>query len=257
MVKTEKPNLKDYANVIEDARIERLMKTKFPGMKKVFFGMYDELNMKDFFGIGADDVQTYGILDRINLYFKLGVRVDVEFTAEEMVFVDRASTTKTFKDVLDLTLDLAEYAKNEDLNTDFDDIGDYELSDEDGEGEEFEFGNDSASSNTSQERGENSKSAGDGEIDDSDDEDGEGEDAHGDGAGGDEDEAPASKTQKNFDDRMDGMNDENASNPIYVDLPNVNVKGVTLGYKKTLEVLTKQFDDKTAYSGYYHDADNG
>ena len=252
----ENPNLKDYANVIEDARIERLMKTKFPGMKKVFFGMYDELNMKDFFGIGADDVQTYGILDRINLYFKLGVRVDVEFTAEEMVFVDRASTTKTFKDVLDLTLDLAEYAKNEDLNTDFDDIGDYELSDEEGEGEEFEFGNDSASSNTSQERGENSKSAGDGKIDDSDDEDGEGEDAHGDGAGGDNDEAPASKTQKNFDDRMGDMNDENASSPIYVDLPNVNVKGVTLGYKKTLEVLTKQFDDKTAYSGYFNDYDN-
>ena len=253
----ENPNLKDYANVIEDARIERMMKTKFPGMKKVFFGMYDELNMKDFFGIGnKEDINEYGILDRINLFFKLGVRVDLEFTPEEMVFVNRADNTKTFEDVLELTLDLAEYAKNEELNTDFDDMGDYEEGDvEEGEGNEStpmpsKPGEDD--NEGSEESSGSSPNGKDGESDEGDDSDGE--NAYSDGSGGDEGELPVSETQKNFDDKMNSLNDEYASNPIYIDLPNTNIKEVTIGYKKVTACLNEFFDVDDNYDRYYGDA---
>ena len=42
---------KDFVNVIEDARIEKLMKRKFPGLRKSFAGGYKELNDMDFFDL--------------------------------------------------------------------------------------------------------------------------------------------------------------------------------------------------------------
>jgi len=252
----ENPNLRDYANVIEDARIERLMKTKFPGMRKVFYGMYDELNMKDFFGIGTDDVNGYGILDRINLFFKLGVRVDLKFTDEEMVFVNRADNTKTFEDVLELTLDLAKYAKNENLNTDFDDIGDYEYidADEDGDEDESETGSTAFDGDGAESQKDESS---DGQEGDTEAETGsDGEKEVGVGSGGEDDGLPGSKTQKNFDDSMGSLNDQDASSPIYVDLPNTNIKGATLGYKKVSKILTEHFEQGDTYYGWYEAADD-
>jgi hypothetical protein len=249
---SENPNLKDYANVIEDARIERMMKTKFPGMKKVFFGMYDELNMKDFFGIGNKDVNEYGILDRINLFFKLGVRVDLEFTPEEMVFVNRADNTKTFQDVLDLTLDLAEYAKNEELNTDFDDMGDYDFDDSEDGDESNPMP--SMPGDDEKEEGEEAEGSGPNGKESDGDSDGEdGQDVNAEGSGGEGEELPGSETQKNFDDKMDGLNDEFASNPIYVDLPNTNIDDVTIGYKKTAEIMNEHFTVDSNYTRYYED----
>ena len=256
---TEHPGLKDYANVIEDARIEKKMKTKFPGMKKTFFGMYDELNRRDFFGIGARDVKSYGILDRINLYFKLGVRVAVEFTDEEMLFVDRVAAAETFEEVLALTLELSEYAKNEELNTDFDDM-DFEYDpDGDPDGEEVEisaeefdhlFGDEKGKENKSGSGNADSDKKGDGESDgdgDGDGEsDGEGESATN-GSGGESDSPRGSETQKNFDNSMGGLNDNDAKTPIYVDLPKVRTKEITVGYKVVNEHLTKHFSDDLSY----------
>ena len=39
----------DYVNVVEDARIEKLMKRMYPGLRKSFAGGYTELNEEDFF----------------------------------------------------------------------------------------------------------------------------------------------------------------------------------------------------------------
>ena len=55
----ENRNLKGYANILEDARIERKMIIKYPGMKKTFFGMYDALSQKDFFGTRGRDLGDY------------------------------------------------------------------------------------------------------------------------------------------------------------------------------------------------------
>ena len=38
-----------FLNVCEDARIEKLMKRKYPGLSKTFFNGYKELNDEDFF----------------------------------------------------------------------------------------------------------------------------------------------------------------------------------------------------------------
>ena len=45
-----------FVNVVEDVRIEKLMKKKYPGLPKTFYRGYKELHDKDFFAIEDDDV---------------------------------------------------------------------------------------------------------------------------------------------------------------------------------------------------------
>ena len=255
---TENPGLKDYANVLEDARIEKKMKTKFPGMRKVFFGMYDQLNVKDFFGIAGKDVSSYGLLDRINLHFKLGSRTDIIFNDEETLFVGRVAKAETFQEILELTLELAEYAKNEELNTDFDDMEFGDTDDEDNDdGDEIKSGN--SQDKLSDEFGDSDDAGDEVEDDNSKDGDDQGQDEDNDdgaGSGGKKsDDPPQSKTQKNFDDSMSDLNDAEAYTPIYVDLPNVNVKDITVSYKKNVKILSEFYSDPTSY-GYWDEDGN-
>ena len=99
---------KAFVNVLEDARIERMMKVTYPGLRKSFFEGYKELWDRDFFGVKNDDPHTLSLIDRINLYFK--GNPNIPFADEEMVWVNRAENTKTFEDVLQLSKELYEYA---------------------------------------------------------------------------------------------------------------------------------------------------
>ncbi|AFB15409.1 peptidase [Synechococcus phage S-RIM8] len=99
---------KAFVNVLEDARIERMMKRTYPGLRKSFFEGYRELWEQDFFGVKNDDISTLSLIDRINLYFK--GNPEVPFADEEMIWVQRASKTKTFAEVIALAKELWEYA---------------------------------------------------------------------------------------------------------------------------------------------------
>src|SRR6185312_11664535 len=60
-------------NVCEDARIERLIKAKFPGLRAPFAKAYKELYERDFFGIRElKSLDKLNLADRINLQFKIG-----------------------------------------------------------------------------------------------------------------------------------------------------------------------------------------
>ena len=48
---TKNRTLKGYLNVVEDVRIERFIKDKYPGLRKSFFKAYNELMEMDFFGV--------------------------------------------------------------------------------------------------------------------------------------------------------------------------------------------------------------
>lgn len=90
-----------YLNVVEDARIERLMKEKFPGLRRDFYEAYKSFNERDFFGIKDLDINTLPLIDRINIHFKCGTaaNMNIQFTAEEQAFVDRISAAQTFDEV--------------------------------------------------------------------------------------------------------------------------------------------------------------
>ena len=112
---------KSFLNVVEDARIERKIKDKYPGGRKAFTEGYLDLIEKDFFGIKGVDLNTLNLIDRINLYFKGGFVHDIEFTEEELEFVEKVRNTMTWDDVVRVTNELYEYAKENESETDMSD----------------------------------------------------------------------------------------------------------------------------------------
>ncbi len=108
-----KPGFKTFLNVVEDARIERKIKTRYPGIRKSFGIGYRELNERDFFSIKGKDINGFLLIDRINMHFKLGVSADVQFNAEEQYFVDKVADTETFEDVYQVAKELYEYCQQE------------------------------------------------------------------------------------------------------------------------------------------------
>jgi len=103
-----------YLNIVEDARIERLMKVKYPGLTKSFYRGYSELNKEDFFEIKDMSLETFSLVDRINLYFKIGIHdvaTLIPFSEEESVFVEMTRNTQTFDEVVDVCRKIYEYVK--------------------------------------------------------------------------------------------------------------------------------------------------
>ena len=101
-----------FVNVIEDARIEKLMKRRYGGLSKSFYRGYKELHVKDFFEIDGKDFTEFALIDRINLYFKLGAFEVIPFQPIELPIVEECKNLETFEEVLDLCLRLYEHLKN-------------------------------------------------------------------------------------------------------------------------------------------------
>ena len=100
-----------YVNILEDVRIEKLMKRKYAGIVKTFFNGYKELSSQDFFELEENDVEEMGLPDRLNLNAKIGNFVDVPFSDGEDYFINKANKTETFQEVLDLSVELFDYMK--------------------------------------------------------------------------------------------------------------------------------------------------
>ena len=102
-----------FVNVVEDARIEKLMKRKYAGISKTFFRGYQELNDEDFFSISDESVSDFNLADRANLYFKIGNFLDISFDSEEKVLLQKIADVETFDDVLKVAEELYLFCKKE------------------------------------------------------------------------------------------------------------------------------------------------
>ena len=102
-----------FVNVVEDARIEKLMKRKYMGLAKTFFNGYKELNEEDFFQLEDQDISTFNLADRVNLYFKVGNFVTLDFNSKEKEIIDLISSAESFADVLIAAEELYKYCKKE------------------------------------------------------------------------------------------------------------------------------------------------
>ena len=103
---------RSYINVIEDARIERHIKEAYVGLVGPMSRGYKKLYDDGFFG-DTDSLEwgNVKLIDKINLQAKVGNLLDVPFTDEEQVYMDRAMKTVTFEDVTNLVRDILAYTK--------------------------------------------------------------------------------------------------------------------------------------------------
>ena len=90
-----------YINVTEDARIEKLMKRKYPGISKDFHGGYSELHEDDFFSVEDTDLNELTLIDRINLHFKIGAYAMMPFSPAETPLRDAVGRSETFQEAID------------------------------------------------------------------------------------------------------------------------------------------------------------
>lgn len=110
----ENRKLMGYMNIIEDVRIEKLIKRKYPGLRKRMNEGYKQLNDRDFFGVKSiQDFDDLLLIDKINLYFKVGFNCGVTFTPDEKQFVNRAERCESMDEVIQLAQDIYAYAKEQ------------------------------------------------------------------------------------------------------------------------------------------------
>jgi len=106
-------HFKGFLNVLEDARIEKLIKRTYPGLRKNFYQAYKELYDKDFFGVNDMDLTDLLFIDRVNLHFKLGSFLAVEFSPEEAVMVNEIAKMETWEEVVALARRMYDMAREE------------------------------------------------------------------------------------------------------------------------------------------------
>jgi len=102
-----------FVNIVEDVRIEKLIKRRYAGLSKTFYNAYNELSDNDFFDVQDKDLSELNLADRINLYFKIGNFVDIDFSIEEMIYVNKVDSCETFEEVLNASEALYNYCKQE------------------------------------------------------------------------------------------------------------------------------------------------
>ena len=133
-----------FLNVVEDARIERLIKDRYPGIRKSFSKGYAQFMDRDFFELKDKDINKMLLIDRINIYFKVGPMFPVEFTPEEKVFVNQIDACTTFNEVKEIANDLFEYCKKELEDKKEEDMQNFEKRVASGEFDEFDDADDSS-----------------------------------------------------------------------------------------------------------------
>ena len=256
-----------FVNIVEDARVEKLMKRKYAGLAKTFYNGYNELNDQDFFGIGEDDITKFNLADKVNLHFKLGSFLFFKFNEKEHEIVDSIASCETFVDVLNASKILYEYCKEEANMTESDSCEGYEESvksrgnaesgkDSDGnnsvgDSEEKDSGEDSGGDSS-----EGKDSEGDSEGDSSEGKDSEGDseekDSEGDSEGKDSGEdskkknsdknsekgsktgestntEPQVKTANSLQDSIKNLVDNsNSKESVYVEIPELNLDTVII-----------------------------
>jgi hypothetical protein len=106
-------NYKHFLNIVEDARIEKRIKRRYPGLRKSFNLAYKEFMDRDFFGVKDIDLNTCKFIDRLNMHFKIGSMVTLDFNEREQILINQTAACETWEDVRTVTDLIWEYSKEE------------------------------------------------------------------------------------------------------------------------------------------------
>lgn len=105
---------KSALNIVEDARIERLIQNKFRGLRADFAHGYRTLHERKFFG-DISDINTRCLADRVNIHFKCGITMGtrVRFNADETALVNHISGITTWSEVVDAAVRMLRLQKEQ------------------------------------------------------------------------------------------------------------------------------------------------
>jgi len=94
---------KDWLNVVEDVRIEKLQKRRYPGSRRDFIEGYKLFLARNFFGTRDRAIASMNFIDRINIHFKCGSGALVPFSAKEQIWIKRIEAIETWDETVEIT----------------------------------------------------------------------------------------------------------------------------------------------------------
>ena len=239
-------------NVLEDVRIEKKIKNKYPGIRSSFIRAYRELIDKDFFGTAGTDLNDLNFIDRVNLYTKGGATQGIKFTDFEQSLVRKIEGTETYDDVMVVARLVAQYMKEEaEEHRKNNPTEDFE-EDENGEFEGFDY-DDSDDFDDSDEEMENENSGNSGEANPNEKEsDQEFEADSGNQAGGTEVSENESPETKSYTDEAYRKNEKklfatDGMTHYYGNIPNVNLNDAIVSHKALWKRYRESAESPYAY----------
>ena len=223
----------NFVNVVEDARIEKLMKRKYEGLAKTFYKGYNELHNEDFFEVDDKDLTTFNLADRINLYCKVGSFLPISFSTIEEPIVNLVKNAETFTDTIAAAEALYNFCKQEQerrsktQEQEQEAIGEGSIGDSESSGDitiDFPDDNLTPVPNTGSSDSLESGSSSD-DID----------------FGGDSDE-PTVETAESFADAIKDLSEKNASREsIYFELPKLDVDNLIIPFQEIYDKVGEDF----------------
>ena len=258
-------NYKAFLNVIEDARIEKKIKRKYPGLRRSYVKGFAEIMNMNLFGIESFD-QLEAFIDRINVFTKSSYSADIDFNAEEQAIIEEIKNLESWDDVINMTNRLWDKAVEEKQNEDFDfdmnslpsddfdfsddDEGEYQdIYDESGE-QDSEISNTNSYGDTDEDTDEETegKMQSDSKGDGAEDEDGEKSEATGTHGfvDGDEELEPNCETDESFRNNESLLNEQNPKSYQYVTLPKPVMNKILIDAKSINKRITKHFAEEYA-----------
>lgn len=249
--KSKPKNFKNFLNVVEDARIEKKVQRKYPGLRKSFAEAYKGLIKKDFFGLQGRDPNQLPFIDRLNLFSKSQYTLPINFNEEETKLLEKAKSTESWEEVVKVTNEIYAYSKEEQLEYEdelsFENEYDYDDSEEEDsqteenenttqpEGGEGDTDDDQGSGNASgnSEKGEEEPEE---EMVQILNRDKESEDYISDG-----EFEPSCQTDEVYRQKENSLVDDACKPRVYLNFPKPNVKNIVTPVKRVQELLTKEF----------------
>lgn len=226
-----------FVNVVEDARIEKLMKRRYAGLAKTFFNGYKELADEDFFQIKDDKLETYNLADRANLWFKIGNYVDVPIErGEETEIINMIADTETFADVLIAAEALYKYCKHkqeEETKTKIDNL----------ESQSSGANQQPASDFTDQQEGENDQPESSGSDGISSDDTTQQQKPNNSPQGGETNEDPEVKTMESLEDALKDLVNNDGYENVYLELPQLDLDKVIVPNCEIHDRCKEYWDD--------------
>ncbi len=251
-------SVKSFLNIVEDVRIDKRQKRRYPGSRRNYLIGYKELIDRDFFGTAKRDINSFTFIDRLNIYFKGGVAMDITFSNEEKVWINRAGNTETFEDVVKLTEEILVYCKSKGEETSENPFTDksmelFDDGDEDGDYETIEgYGDDDdaddSEKSSDDEDGTEGSNSSDEESEDDEDGDKQGGTGH-EGASVADQVVPQSETEQAWQEKQTELVSDDNTEYVYVTVPKPVMKNIVDDYKVFLKANQGYY--KTQYGFNY------
>ena len=213
-------------NVCEDARIEKLMKRKYLGIAKSFKKGYTELHEKDFFDLDGEDISSFNLADRVNLYFKIGSFLDLPFSDAEKEIITLVQNAETFTDTISAAEALYSFCQQEtkqkapDINSDAQPNLEKNLE----QGESSTVSESSGTSDTDQ--SDDTGSSVSNPDTDVDVEGGDGDPNPGDRGGDSSSLEPQVRTASSLNDKLKDLITKGAADNVYLEVTDVNIDNI-------------------------------